>query len=74
MAMGADPAPGSAGTRNITTTTMRPASHTEAHRVEINEGVRTAFGRSGRNATSAMSEMTGLSPQRLAEVGGVTDG
>lgn len=45
----------------------------EAHRVVINEGVRTALIDLGGNATSAVSEMTGLSPQRLAEVGGVTD-
>lgn len=47
--------------------------YTEAHRVEINEGVRTALVGLGENATSAVSEITGLAPQRLAEVGGVSD-
>jgi predicted transcriptional regulator len=45
----------------------------EAHRAELNEGVRSVLAELGDNATSAVCAMTGLSTERLAELGGVPD-
>ena len=45
----------------------------DANRDEINAGVRSALDALDGSNTSAVSLMTGLSPERLAELGGVPE-
>lgn len=47
--------------------------YVEAHRTELNAGIRAALSEMGGTSTSAVSAMTGLSPERLAELGGVPE-
>jgi hypothetical protein len=48
--------------------------YVEAHRGEINEGIRAALTQLDGTNTTAVSAMTGLSVERLAELGGVPEG
>lgn len=47
--------------------------YVEGHRDEINAGVRAALAQLDGTNTAAVSVMTGLSPERLNELGGVPE-
>jgi predicted transcriptional regulator len=47
--------------------------YVEAHRAELNDGIRAAMSQLADTSTSAVSVMTGLSPERLDELGGVPE-
>jgi predicted transcriptional regulator len=47
--------------------------YVEAHRAELNAGVRDSVARLDGSLGSIVSELTGLSPERLAELGGVPE-
>lgn len=47
--------------------------YVEANRDQINEGIRAALVQLDGTSTTAVSIMTGLSPERLEELGGVPD-
>lgn len=47
--------------------------YVETHRDEINSGVRESLTRLDGSLGSLVSELTGLSPERLAELGGVPE-
>jgi predicted transcriptional regulator len=47
--------------------------YVEAHRADLNAGVRDSLARLDGSLGSIVSELTGLTPERLAELGGVPE-
>lgn len=45
--------------------------YVDAHRDEINDGIRATLGRLDGSTASVVSALTGLSAERLAELGGL---
>jgi predicted transcriptional regulator len=57
--------------KDIVTAAVR--EYIDAHRDEINEGIKTALGQLDGSESSALSLMTGLGPEELDDLGGLPD-